>query len=59
MRYAILIDGKVDEIVDRIVGRQREFHRVVDVTDRPDIVVGSTWPFSKMEDYLKTVKGGE
>jgi hypothetical protein len=58
IRIAVIIDNKVDEIIDHVPGREftREYDRMVEVGGRPDIVVGSTWPFSAWEDYEKTLK---
>lgn len=46
IRIAVVVDGKVDEIVNHRLGSRdlkRDCERVVDVTKRPDIVVGTVW----------------
>jgi hypothetical protein len=64
IRLAIIVGGKVDEIIDHAPGREvvRDCERMVDIGDRPDIVVGTAWPFSSWKDYQKSIasrKGGK
>lgn len=60
LRYAVIIDGKVDEIiVGPLGGKTRTYDRIEDVTERPDIVVGTAYPFTLYSEYLKTLKAEE
>ena len=45
---AVLKGGKITEIIPRKVGKKivRDCERLIDVTRRPDLKIGDTWPFS-------------
>lgn len=60
IRLAVIVGGKVDEIIDRRPGQEvvRECERLVDISARPDIVVGTAWPFSSWSDYQASLKKG-
>jgi hypothetical protein len=50
----------VDEIVERRPGQAvtRDCDWIEDVTARPDIVAGTTYPFTLWDEYQKTLKKG-
>lgn len=45
---AVLKGGRITEIIARKPGKKivRDCERLIDVTARPDLKVGDTWPFS-------------
>jgi hypothetical protein len=51
--WARIINGKVVEMIRRPKpGQKITFDRLVNVSGRPDIGVGSTWPFCTVEEAI-------
>ena len=63
IRIAIVIDGKVDEIKDHVIGTEtlRLCDEIIDISARPDIKVGDKLPFSSWDAYQASLikKGGK
>jgi hypothetical protein len=49
---AVLKGDKIVEIIERKRGKKivRDCERLVDLSARPDLTVGATWPFSPQPD---------
>lgn len=61
IRVAIVVDGKVDEIINHRLGSRdlvRECQEIIDISARPDIKVGDTLPFSSWADYQDSLNKG-
>lgn len=58
---AIVIGGKVDEIVQHRLGRElvRDCDEMVDISARPDIKVGDPFPPCSWAEYLESSKKGK